>query len=103
MTIPADPCVLLGSKVGHRVRDDESHRIITLALTEVALAAMHPARHLGIGREASRGAIEDSVERATQAAVETLVDRLEDLLEFLPRIAVEQLATEQVMAELGIE
>lgn len=103
MTILADPCVHLGSKVSHRVHNDESHRIVALALSEVALAAMHPARHLGIGRSASQGMLEDSIERATQAAVETLVDRLGDLLEFLPRSAVEQLASEQVIAERGLE
>ena len=103
MTNQADQCVHLGRKVSHRVHNDESHRIVSLALTEVALAAMHPARHLGIGRSASQGMLEDSIERATQAAVETLVDRLEDLVEFLPRTAVEQLAGEQVMAERGLE
>lgn len=103
MTMPADPCVHLGRKVSHRVHNDESHRIVTLALTEVALAAMHPARHLGIGRSASRGMLEDSIEGATQAAVETLVDRLEDLVAFLPRKAVDELASEQVMAERGLE
>jgi hypothetical protein len=47
--------------------------------------------------------LEDSIEGATQAAVETLVDRLGDLVEILPRTAVEQLASEQVMAERGLE
>ena len=103
MTMPADPCVHLGSKVSHRVHNDESHRIVTLALTEVALAAMHPARHLGIGRSASQGALEDSIERATQAAVETLVDCLGDLVEYLPRTAIDELASEQAMAERGLE
>lgn len=103
MTILADPCVHLESKVNERLHNDESHRIVASALTEVALAAMHPARHLGIGRSASLGVLEDSIERATQAAVETLVDRLEDLVEFLPLSAVEQLASEQVMAERGLE
>jgi hypothetical protein len=101
--ILADPCVHLGIKVSHRVHNDESHRIVSLALSEVALAAMHPARHLGIGRSASQGMLEDSIERAAQAAVETLVDGLGDLVEFLPRSAVEQLANEQVIAERGLE
>ena len=101
--LAADPCVHLGNKVSHRVHDDESHRIVAVALAEVALAAMHPARHLGIGRSASQGMLEDSIERATQAALETLVDRLEDLVEFLPRSAVDDLASEQVMAERGLE
>jgi hypothetical protein len=103
MTMPADPCVQLGHKVSHRLHNDESHRIVTQALTEVALAAIHPARHLGLGRSASRGMLEDSIEGATQAAVETLVDRLEDLVEFLPRATVDELASEQVMAEHGPE
>src|ERR1700730_508762 len=99
----ADPCVNLGRKVSHRVHDDESHRRVAEALTEVALAAMDPARHLGVGRSASRGMREDSIERATQAAVETLVMRLEDLVESLPRRSVDELASEQVIAELGRE
>jgi hypothetical protein len=103
MMMPADPCVHLESKVSRRVHNDESHRIVALAVTEVALAAMHPARHLGIGRSASTGMLEDSIERATQAAVETLVDRLGDLVEFLPRSAVDELASEQLMAEGGLE
>ena len=103
MTMPADPCVHLGIKVSHRVHDAESHRIVALAVTEVALAAMHPARHMGVGRSASQGILEDSIEGATQAAVETLVDRLQDLVEFLPRSAVDELASEQVMAEQGLE
>lgn len=103
MTMTADPCVQLGHKVSHRVHNDESHRIVTQALTEVALAAMHPARHLGLGRSASLGMLEGSIEGATQAAVEALVDYLEDLVDFLPLATVDQLASEQVMAELGLE
>jgi hypothetical protein len=103
MTMPADPSVNLGSKLSHRVRDDASHRIVAVALAEVALAAVHPARQLGIGRSVSQGMLEDPIERATQAAVATLVDGLEDLVEFLPRSTVEQLAREQVMAERGQE
>ena len=103
MTMPADPRVHLGSKVSQRLHDDESHRIVAFALTEVALAAMHPARHLGVGRSASHGMLEDPIERATHAAVETLVDRLEDLVGDLPRRAVDDLASEQVMAERGLE
>ena len=102
-TIPADPCAYLEGKVSHRVHDAESHRIVAAAVSEVALAAMHPARHLGVGRSGSRGMLEDSIERATHAAVETLVDRLEDLVESLPRTAVEQLASEQTIAERGLE
>lgn len=103
MTMPADACAHLGRKVSHRIHDDESHRIVALALTEVALAAVHPARHLGVGRSASRAMLEDSIERATRAAVDTLDLRLEDLVEDLPRAKVDELASEQVMAEHGLE
>jgi len=103
MTMAVDPCVSLGRKVSQRVHDDESHRRVAAVLTEVAIAAMHPARHLGVGRSGSGGMLEDSIESATQAAVETLVLGLEDLVEFLPRSAVDELASEQVMAELGLE
>jgi hypothetical protein len=102
-TTMADPCEVLERKVRARVRDDESHRRLAEAVSDVAVAAIHPARHLGIGRSVSRGMLEDPIESATRAAVETLITRLEDLVETLPRQAMEQLADEQVLAEHGIE
>jgi hypothetical protein len=98
-----DPCRSLERKVSTRVRDDESHRRLSEVLTEVAIAAIHPARHLGLGRSASWGMLEDPIESATHAAVETLIERLEDLVETLPRQAIDQLANEQAAAERGIE
>ena len=103
MTMPADPCEILEHKVGMRVRADESHRRVAEALTEVAVAAIHPARHLGLGRSECRGMLEDSVESAAYAAVETLITELEDLVESLPRQTIDELANEQVVAEHGIE
>lgn len=102
MVMTADPCVALERKVRERVRDDESHRRVADVLTEVAVAALHPARHRGIGHN-SEGMLEDPIESATQAAMETLIERLEDLVESLPRLTVEQLANEQVVAECGME
>jgi hypothetical protein len=99
----ADPCSALERKVRERLRDDESHRRIAQVLAEVAAAAIHPARHLGVGRSASHGMLEDSVERATRAAVETLITHLDDLVESLPRVTRDDLANQQVMAELGLE
>ena len=103
MPIVSDPCSTLESKVSRRVRDDESHRRVSAVLTEVAVAAIHPARHLGLGRTVTQGMLEDPIERATQAAVETLITHLEDLVESLPGPNVDQLAKEQLAAELGIE
>ena len=103
MATVADSCAALEHKVSIRVRDDESHRRLSEALTEVAIAAIHPARHLGLGRSASRGMLEDPIESATHAAVERLITRLEDLVETLPRPMIDQLADEQVAAEHGIE
>jgi adenylate kinase len=103
MAMTADPCGVLERKVSDRVRDDESHRRVSEALTEVAIAAIHPARHLGVGRAASRGMLDDPIESATQAAVETLIRHLDDLVESLPSAAVSELACEQVMAERGLE
>jgi hypothetical protein len=102
MVLMADPWVTLERKVRQRVRDDESHRRIAEVLTEVAVAAIHPARHLGIGRR-SNGMLEDPIESSAHAAVETLIDRLEDLLETMPGPIVDQLASEQLAAELGTE
>jgi hypothetical protein len=103
MTTTADPCVVLERKVRVRVRDDESHRRLAEAVSEVAVAAIHPARHLGVGRSVSQGMLEDPIESATRAAVETLITLLDDLVETLPRQAIEQLANEQLLAEHGIE
>ena len=96
-------CAGLERKVRERVRDDESHRRVAAALSEVAVDAIHPARHLGVGRAASPAMLEDPIESATQAAVETLIARLEELVETLPRQSVQELANEQQTAELGLE
>jgi hypothetical protein len=93
----------LERKVGVRLRDDESHRRLAEVMTAVAVAAIHPARHLGLGRSPSRGMLEDPIESATHAAVETLIARLESLMETLPRQAIDQLANEQLAAEHGIQ
>jgi hypothetical protein len=103
MAMTADPCGMLERKVGDRVRDDESHRRVSEALTDVAIAAIHPARHLGVGRAPSRGMLDDPIESATQAAVETLIRHLDDLVESLPNATVSELACEQAMAERGLE
>jgi hypothetical protein len=55
MAMTVDTCETLERKVGMRVRDDESHRRLAEAVTEVAVAAIHPARDLGLGRSASPG------------------------------------------------
>lgn len=102
MVLMVDPCPTLERKVRQRVRDDESHRRVAEVLTEVAVAALHPARHRGLGCS-SEGMLEDPIESATQAAMETLIARLEDLVESLPSLTVEQLANEQLAAELGVE
>ena len=99
----ADPCVSLEHKVGMRLRDDESHRRLAEAMTEIAVAAMHPARHLGVGRAPSAGMLEEPIESATQAAVERLVIELEYLMETLPRQTIDQLVDEQMVAEHGFE
>jgi hypothetical protein len=101
MAMWADPCVILEHKVGMRVRDDDSHRRIAEALTDIAVAAIHPARHLGVGQGAPQGMFEDPIQSATQAAVETLVQQLEDLVETLPRQTIDELVDEQLVAEHG--
>jgi hypothetical protein len=103
MVMVADSCATLERKVIIRVRDDESHRRLSEVLTEIAVAAIHPARHLGLGRLASRGMLEDPIESATHAAVETLIEGLEDLVETLPRLTISQLANEHLAAEHDIE
>jgi hypothetical protein len=99
----ADPCEALEHKVALRVRDDESHRRLAEVLTEIALAAMHPARDLGVGRSSYGGMLEEPIESATHAAVERLVSELEYLVETLPRQTVDRLVDEQLVAEHGFE
>ena len=99
----ADPCMSLEHKVAMRLRDDESHRRLAEAVAEVAVAAMHPARHLGVGRAPSPGMLEEPIESATQAAVERLVIELEYLVETLHHQTIDQLADEQTVAEHGFE
>jgi hypothetical protein len=103
MATVGDPCATLERKVGTRVCDDESHRRLSEVLTEVAVAAIHPARHVGLGRSTSRGMLEEPIESATHAAVETLITSLEDLVETLPLQTIAELANEQLVAERGIE
>ena len=103
MLLVGDPSTTLERKVRGRVRDDESHRRVAAALTEVAVAAIHPARHAGLGFATASGMLEAPIESATRAAVETLVAHLEDLVASLPPPTVEQLVNEQLAAELGIE
>jgi len=103
MVTRPDPCVVLEHKVGMRLRDDASHQRIAEALAEIAVAAIHPARHLGVGRSAPQAMFEESIQSATQAAVETLVEGLEDLVETLPRQTIDQLVNEQLVAEQGFE
>jgi hypothetical protein len=97
------PSARLEHKVRERVRDGESQRRVAEVLTEVAVDAIHPARHLGVGRSASPAMLADPIERATEAAVEMLIARLEELVETLPRSTVEALSSEQQVAELGLE
>jgi hypothetical protein len=103
MVTVADPCAALERKVRQRMRDAESHRRVAEVLTEIAVDAIHPARHLRVGRSVSGGMLEDPIESATQAAVETLIARLEELVETLPRGTVEELESEQLVAEFGLE
>jgi hypothetical protein len=103
VVMTADPCETLERKVRMRVRDDESHRRLAEALSEVAVAAIHPARHLGVGCSAPGGMLENLIESATHAAVETLVTELEYLVETLPRGTLNQLVDEQLVAEHGFE
>jgi hypothetical protein len=103
MATSADSCATLEHKVSSRLRDDESHRRLAEALTDVAVAAIHPARRFGLGRSVSGGMLEEPIESAAHAAVETLVTRLVDLVETLPRQTIDQLANEQLAAEHGIQ
>ncbi len=103
MVMVADPSLTLERKVRDRILDDESHRRVVAVLTEVAVDAIHPARHLGLGRSTSGGMLEEPIESATRAAMETLIARLDDLVESLPRPTIKQLANEQLAAEFGLE
>lgn len=103
MATAMDACTTLERKISVRLRDDDSHRRLSEVVAEVAIGAIHPARHLGLGRSASRGMLEEAIASAAHAAVETLVTHLEDLVETLPRETIDHLADEQAAAEHGIE
>ena len=103
MATTTDKYETLERKVGRRVRDDASHRRLAEALTEVAVAAIHPADCLGGSRPLSLGMLEYPIESATHAAVETLVTRLEDLVETLSSATIDQLTNEQMVADHGLE
>ena len=101
--VATDPYAVLETKLTRRIRGDDSHRRIAAALADVAVAAIHPARRAGLDGRAMDALVEEPVESATRAAVETLIDELEDLVDSMPRSAIERLAAEQVLADLGVE
>ena len=102
-TTVVDPHADLERKVSRRLRDDDCHRAVANVLAQVASAAIYPAHHPLAGESGMTGLLEDPVASATHVAVETLIDELEDLLDALPRSTVNLLATEQLLAELGLE
>jgi hypothetical protein len=98
-----DAHVALERQVTRRLRADESRRLVSAALAEVAAAAIHPACLRGPGGPRMSGLLEDPVASATRVAVETLVDELEDLVDTLPASMLASLAAEQLAADLGLE
>jgi hypothetical protein len=90
-------------KLARRLRNDESHRRVSAALAEVAAAAIHPRIQARARGSMMSGLLEAPVASATQVAMETLIDELDDLVETLSPAALDQLAAEQLEAELGIE
>ena len=103
MVMTVVPRAALERKVRERARDDESHRRVAEVLTAVAVDAIHPARARGVGRSASTALLEEPIGRATEAAVEMLIAALEEFVETVPRTTVDELANEQLLAELGLE
>jgi len=98
-----DPHLALERQVTRRLRADESRRLVSAALAEVAVAAIHPASRGGPGGPRMSGMLEDPVASATRVAVETLIDELEDFVDSLPSAMLASLAAEQLAADLGLE
>jgi hypothetical protein len=98
-----DAHVTLERQLSRRLRDDESRRRVSTALSEVAAAAIHPASRWGPGGPRMTGMLEDPVASATRVAVETLIDELEDFVDSLPASILAGLAAEQLAADLGVE
>lgn len=85
-----------------RLRDDSSHRRVLEALTDITAAAVYPDRYAH-GAYRSSGMLEDPIQTATRVAIDTLIDELEDVLADLSATTLDQFATEQRLADLGIE
>ena len=98
-----DAHLALERQVTRRLRTDESRRLVSAALAEVAAAAIHPAARGVPGGPRISGPLEDPVASATRVAVETLIDELEDFVDSLPSSMLASLAAEQLAADLGIE
>jgi hypothetical protein len=93
---------MLERRIVRRLRDDESRRRLAEALNEIALSAVFP--WAAVERRARPNELlEESIASVTAVAIETLIDELEDLVEELEPSALEELAAEQRLADLGIE
>ena len=88
--------------VVRRLRDDASRRLLAEAINEIAWAAVLPRGGAARGVR-SHGMLEASIASVTAVAIETLIEDLEDLVWELEPSALQELAQEQRLADLGIE
>jgi hypothetical protein len=103
MTLALAPATGLERRIARRLHDRDAYHVVSVALTDVALRAIHPASVDGSAGPTAMGVLEDPVAGATRAAIETLIDELSDLVEELPASVVERLIAEQRSADLGLE
>ena len=93
----------LHQRLARRLRDDDARRVVATALTEVTLTVVYPAHHRGSAEVGLVELLEASNERAAATALEALIDGLQTVVESLPASKVDQLVTEQLVADLGLD
>ncbi len=69
----------------------------------MTLTVVYPAQHRGTGEVGLVELLEASNERAAATALEALIEGLQTVVESLPASKVDQLVTEQLVAELGLD
>src|SRR5829696_2339751 len=98
MVMTADPHVALERRLTRRLRDDRTHRLVSVALAEVAASAIYPTDPAAASGPRVHALIEDSVASATRIALDTLIDEIEDLVDDLPAPMVDELVRAQLRA-----
>jgi hypothetical protein len=93
---------IMERRIVRRLRDDASRRLVAEALNEIAVLAVFPCAAVE-RRARPNELLQESIASVTAVAIETLIDELEDLVEELEPSALQELAEQQRLADLGME